>query len=128
MCCLTIPPTGGGPQGRHPHALLPRGAQILDEIFLGLLTELVADGSPVWDDGELSKLCLSFGGHQMVRSGKAPVDQKAMAMYLASRPFLECHVRRRLKAIGNVTVLRGHDGGRVDVDGGSQSRHWGAGG
>src|ERR1700694_5040923 len=60
----------GVPQGRHVHALLARGAQILDEFFPGLLDELVDDGAPVWDDGEMSKLYLSFGGHRMVRSGK----------------------------------------------------------
>src|ERR1700745_4074170 len=44
----------GVPQGRHAHALLARGAQILDEFFPGILDELVADGVPVWDGGELS--------------------------------------------------------------------------
>ena len=29
--------------------------------------------------------------------------------YLASRPFLESHVRRRVSAIGNLTILDGHD-------------------
>ena len=60
----------GVPQGRHVHVLLARGAQILDELFPGFLDELVADGAPVWDDGELSKLHLSFGGHEILRSGK----------------------------------------------------------
>jgi hypothetical protein len=32
-----------------------------------------------------------------------------MAMYMASRPFLECHVRRRPQAIGNVTIQGGQD-------------------
>ena len=98
----------GVPQGRHPHALLARGAQILDELFPGILNQLVADGAPVWDDGELSKLHFSFGGHRLVRSGKLP-DHKAMTAYMPSRPFLECHVRRRLRAIANVTILSGHD-------------------
>ena len=30
-------------------------------------------------------------------------------MYMPSRPFLECHVRRRLQAIGNVTIQGGQD-------------------
>ena len=97
----------GVPQGRHAHLLLPRGAQILDELFPGILNALVVDGAPVWDDGELAKLHLTFGGHEMVRSGKAAVDHKAMAMYVPSRPLLECHVRRRLQAMGNVTILDG---------------------
>lgn len=99
----------GVPQSRHVHVLLPRGAQILDELFPGFLKELVAHGAPVWDDGELSKLHLSFGGHEMVRSGKIASDAQAMALHMPSRPFLECHVRRRLTAIGNVTILDGHD-------------------
>ena len=37
----------GVPQGRHAHGLLPSGAQILDELFPGLLADLVADGVPV---------------------------------------------------------------------------------
>ena len=37
----------GVPQGRHAHVLLPRGAQILDELFPGLLAGLAAGGVPV---------------------------------------------------------------------------------
>jgi 2-polyprenyl-6-methoxyphenol hydroxylase-like FAD-dependent oxidoreductase len=99
----------GVPQGRHVHALLPRGAQILDEFFPGILDELVADGAPVWDDGEFSKFYLSYGGHEVVRSGKFVGYDKTLAMYMSSRPFLECHVRRRLKAMDNVTILGGKD-------------------
>jgi 2-polyprenyl-6-methoxyphenol hydroxylase-like FAD-dependent oxidoreductase len=32
----------GVPQGRHAHLLVPQGAQILDELFPGLLGDLVA--------------------------------------------------------------------------------------
>ena len=98
----------GVPQGRHVHVLLPSGAQILDELFPGILNELVAEGAPVWD-GEFSKFYLSYGGHEVVRSGKFAGDDKAVAMYMPSRPFLECHVRRRLQAIPNVTILGGQE-------------------
>ena len=99
----------GVPQGRHVHALLGRGAQILDELFPGILNELVADGAPVWDDADLSKLYLSLGGHEMLRSGKLAIDQNTMALYMPSRPLLECHVRRRLRRIRNVTIQGGQD-------------------
>jgi 2-polyprenyl-6-methoxyphenol hydroxylase-like FAD-dependent oxidoreductase len=99
----------GVPQGRHLHVLLARGGQILDELFPGLLKELVAEGAPVWDDGELSKLHLSFGGHDIVRRGTVAKEPKALAIHMPSRPFLECHVRRRLQAISNVTILGGHE-------------------
>ena len=99
----------GVPQGRHVHVLLARGAQILDELFPGLLKELVAAGAPVWDDGELSQLHLSFGGHEMLRSGKLASEPTALAVYLPSRPLLEYQVRQRLQAISNVTILGGHE-------------------
>jgi 2-polyprenyl-6-methoxyphenol hydroxylase-like FAD-dependent oxidoreductase len=99
----------GVPQGRHVHVLLARGAQILDELFPGFLSELVADGAPLWDGGELSQLHLSFGGHELLRSGKIALEPKALAVYMPSRPFLECHVRQRLQAMRNVTILGGHD-------------------
>jgi 2-polyprenyl-6-methoxyphenol hydroxylase-like FAD-dependent oxidoreductase len=98
----------GVPQGRHVHVLLARGAQILDQLFPGFLDELVANGAPVWDDGELSKLHLSFGGHDILRSGKVAKEPRALAIHMPSRPFLECHVRRRLQAMSNVTILSGH--------------------
>ena len=99
----------GVPQGRHPHALLARGAQTLADLFPGILDEVVADGAPVWDDGDLSRFYASFGGHLMLRSGKANLDHKANAGYQPSRPLLERHVRRRLQAIENVTIVDGHD-------------------
>ena len=100
----------GVPQGRHTHLLLPRGAQIVEELFPGILDELVADGTPVWNDADLSKFHLSVGGHEMLRSGKMlAIDPKAMAMYLPSRPLLEFHVRRRVQAMPNVTILGNHD-------------------
>jgi 2-polyprenyl-6-methoxyphenol hydroxylase-like FAD-dependent oxidoreductase len=97
----------GVPQGRHVHALLSRGAQVLDEFFPGLLDQLVAAGAPVWDDGELSRLYVSYSGHVLLRSGKIAGDTKAMPLYMPSRALLEREVRRRLQAIENVTI---HDG------------------
>jgi 2-polyprenyl-6-methoxyphenol hydroxylase-like FAD-dependent oxidoreductase len=99
----------GVPQGRHVHVLLARGAQILNELFPGFLNELIADGAPVWSDGELSKLHLSFGGHDILRSGKVTKEPTALAIHMPSRPFLECHVRRRVQAMRNVTILTGHE-------------------
>src|ERR1700684_791825 len=97
----------GLPQARHVHVLLARGAQILDELFPRFLDELVADGAPVWDDGQLSKLHLSFGGHDILRSGKIIDHPEALAVHMASRPLLEWHVRQRLQSISNVTIRDG---------------------
>jgi 2-polyprenyl-6-methoxyphenol hydroxylase-like FAD-dependent oxidoreductase len=117
-------PTGnaqrrGVPQGQHVHALWPRGSQVLDTLFPGLLTELVADGCTVWDDGDFSRCCFSFGGHQVVRSGRIPDFQPSDAGYFPSRPFLEGHCRRRVAAIPNVVLMDDHDvdGLTSDADG-----------
>ncbi len=97
----------GLPQARHAHALLARGSQILDELFPGLLDELVAAGTPVLDDGDLSKVFLS-PGHLFTRSGRVK-DSRSVATYFPSRPLLDFHVRRRLRALPNVAILDGHD-------------------
>jgi 2-polyprenyl-6-methoxyphenol hydroxylase-like FAD-dependent oxidoreductase len=109
----------GVPQGQHTHALWAVGSQILDTFFPGFLAELIADGCTVWDDGDLSRFCVSFGGHQFVRSGSFPDFQPSDAYYCPSRPFLEGHCRRRVFAIPNMALMDGHDvdGLTSDADG-----------
>jgi 2-polyprenyl-6-methoxyphenol hydroxylase-like FAD-dependent oxidoreductase len=97
------------PQGRHAHTLWPRGSQILDELFPGFLTDLLADGCLVWDDGDFSKTYMSVGGHRFVQSGTFRDFQPCDAVYAPSRPFLEDHVRQRIRAIGNITLMDGYD-------------------
>jgi 2-polyprenyl-6-methoxyphenol hydroxylase-like FAD-dependent oxidoreductase len=98
----------GVPQGRQPHALLARCAQILEELFPGFLDELVAGGAARWDDGDLSKLWGTFAGHRVLRSATLP-DPRSVVNYHPSRPFLEWNVRRRVRALPNVTIIEGHD-------------------
>ena len=98
----------GVSQGRHLHALLSRGSQALSELLPGVLDELAAAGANVIDDGDLSALCFRVGEHELNRSGKL-ADPASLVIHLASRPLLESHVRRRVRAIENVTVLDGHD-------------------
>lgn len=95
----------GVPQGRHLHGLLARGAQALEEMFPGYLDELVRDGARTFDGHDLSQLYYCLGGHTMVRTGAAP----SFTVYLASRPFLEHHVRDRVRTIPNVALLEDHD-------------------
>jgi 2-polyprenyl-6-methoxyphenol hydroxylase-like FAD-dependent oxidoreductase len=98
----------GVPQGRHAHVLLARCSQILAELFPGILVELVGEGVSVWSDGDLTRLCLSTAGHQVVRSGRVPNPQ-LMANYYPSRLLLESKVRQRVRALPNVTILDGHE-------------------
>lgn len=96
----------GVPQGRQIHAIQARGTQILDELFPGFMNELSAAGVDTWDNGDFSKLCVAVSGHHFVRSGRSP---KAPAISFPSRPLLEWHVRRRVRALSNVRILDGHD-------------------
>src|SRR5260370_34816619 len=74
----------GVPQGRHAHALLARGAQILDELFPGLLADLAAAGVPVLASPR--ELWFSAGGHLLCLDGDGGGEEPG---YLAIRPKLE---------------------------------------
>jgi 2-polyprenyl-6-methoxyphenol hydroxylase-like FAD-dependent oxidoreductase len=89
----------GVPQGRHAHLLLPRGAQILDGLFPGLLDDLVAGGAPVIRD--LGELRFSPGGHRLRLEGHPP----EAITYQASRPYLEGQVRARVRALPTVEIV-----------------------
>ena len=98
----------GIPQGRHLHSFLSRGCQLVGQFFPGILDELVDAGANVVDDGDLSRVCARIGPYQMNRSEKF-ADPAAMVFYLASRPFVEFHVRRRVAALANVNFLDRQD-------------------
>lgn len=98
----------GVPQGRHLHMMLSPGSSYLAELFPGLLDELAAAGAHVLDPTDPSLFYLRIGEHELCRSGKFTRTEQ-MILLLASRPLLEAHVRRRVLAIDNITLLDGHD-------------------
>ena len=102
----------GIPHGRQPHILVARAPQILDELFPGCMQELVDSGCLAWKDGDLSKWCVTFGGHRLASTGTIPQPEE-LVNYACTRPFLEWHVRRRLRELPNVTVLEGHNAGQL---------------
>ena len=91
----------GVPHGRHLHALAARGQQALDELFGGLTAELVAHGAPAGNLLTDARLYLS--GHRLRQ-----VDT-GLVLLCASRPFLEGHVRARVRALPNVRFLDRRD-------------------
>jgi 2-polyprenyl-6-methoxyphenol hydroxylase-like FAD-dependent oxidoreductase len=111
-------PTGttarrGVPQDRHLHLLLPAGTAALDALFPGLVDQLCADGARTGDADRI-RLCLNGYRLAPTRTGERVV--------FSSRPFLESHVRRRVREEPAVTVRDGvritglalaGDGGRV---------------
>jgi 2-polyprenyl-6-methoxyphenol hydroxylase-like FAD-dependent oxidoreductase len=97
----------GVPQGRHFHALLSKGSTTLGELFPGLLDELVTAGANVLDN-EPSRMYVRLGRHELDHLGGF-ADPASLVIYQPSRPFLESHVRRRVRALENVRILEGHD-------------------
>jgi 2-polyprenyl-6-methoxyphenol hydroxylase-like FAD-dependent oxidoreductase len=98
----------GVPQDRHLHNLFGRGTQVLAEFFPGLLDEMAAAGAVVVNDGDLSRTYARMGRYELKRSGRL-TDPSALTLCLASRPFVEFHVRRRVIALPNVLLVDGHD-------------------
>jgi 2-polyprenyl-6-methoxyphenol hydroxylase-like FAD-dependent oxidoreductase len=87
----------GIPHGRHVHALLARGQQALEELLPGLTAELVAHGAPAGDVLANARWYLS--GHRLRQA------HTGLVALCASRPFLEGHVRARVRALPNVEFL-----------------------
>jgi 2-polyprenyl-6-methoxyphenol hydroxylase-like FAD-dependent oxidoreductase len=98
----------GVPQDRHIHNFLGRGVQVLAELFPGILDEMGTAGAVVIDDGDLSRIYARMGRCELKSSGKV-ADPSSLTLCLASRPFVELYVRRRVAALPNVTILDGHD-------------------
>jgi 2-polyprenyl-6-methoxyphenol hydroxylase-like FAD-dependent oxidoreductase len=86
----------GVPQGRHLHALLSKGAEMLEGWFPGIGAEFEGDGAGVMDS--VGGLRWSWQGY--VR-GRFDIGQPSI---WATRPFIEHHVRRRLRELPNVSV------------------------
>jgi len=99
-----LPPAGqqrkGVPHGRHLHGLHPRGREILDGLFPGFTAEVTAAGAVCCDVLADAQWVLS--GHQLKQR------HAGLPALLASRPFLEGHVRERVFGLPNVRVLDGH--------------------
>jgi 2-polyprenyl-6-methoxyphenol hydroxylase-like FAD-dependent oxidoreductase len=93
----------GVPQGRHAHALLAGGAQRLENLFPGLLDELVASGAPTLSNFSHFHFCP--GGHSMWE-GERPLS---MTLYQPSRPHLERIVAERVRALSNVKIIENCD-------------------
>lgn len=87
----------GVPQGHHVHALGARGAEILTEIFPGIMEDLEADGAGFVDPG--SNICWYQAGGWV-----APFTSDANFL-CATRPLIEHHTRRRLSEIESVEIL-----------------------
>lgn len=89
----------GVPQGRHLHALLAQGQELLEHYFPGLSDELTESGAPrmTW----CRDTCYYTAGGWLKRFDSGIVTN------VITRPDLEWRVRRRLAANGKVHFLTG---------------------
>ncbi len=94
----------GVPQGRHHHALQPRGAAVLEELFPGFTADAVQAGA---SSGDVLAHCRWMLSGYRLRQAKGGV-----LGLIASRPFLEGQVRARVEALPGVTFVE-----RADIAG-----------
>ncbi len=101
----SLPPIGenrkGVPQDRHTHALLLRGAEILEGLFPGLIADLMDRGVPVIKCPERELIWFDGGGYH---AGFANRDDRTRTLGV-SRPLLEGYVRQRVLALPNVQAI-----------------------
>jgi 2-polyprenyl-6-methoxyphenol hydroxylase-like FAD-dependent oxidoreductase len=90
------------PQDRHLHLLMARGATEFENLFPGLLDEMVAAGVPILKN---RPDCIHFGaaGHVL---GTGHTLRDEFTAYVPSRPHLEWQLRRRVRDIDNVEIAR----------------------
>ena len=100
-----FPPMGenrkGVPQGRHLHVLLLRGSKILEEMFPGLIADLMARGAPFLDRPEKELIWFDGGGYH----ARFTNEDGRLGALAVSRPLLEGYVRQRLLALPNVRAI-----------------------
>jgi 2-polyprenyl-6-methoxyphenol hydroxylase-like FAD-dependent oxidoreductase len=90
----------GVPQGSHGHALLKSGKEMLEELFPGIIDELINDGSVTSDFA--SELSWYHHGSWKTKF------HAGISLIQQSRPFLEWHIQRRLELIPNISYLYGY--------------------
>lgn len=104
----------GQPQVRHPHTVLANGLNVLTRYFPDLPDALRKGGASITDVGTAIRWHVSGGYRRQFKSG--------VYFALASRPFLEWEVRRRVLSLPNVSavdrstvtaLLSSGEGGRV---------------
>jgi 2-polyprenyl-6-methoxyphenol hydroxylase-like FAD-dependent oxidoreductase len=84
------------PQGRHAHALQFGGQEALERLLPGYQDEAVVAGAPPRVDAEVVRF--RFGGHRL---RQVSIGTDAV---FSSRAFLEGLIRRRINALGNVSI------------------------
>lgn len=103
----------GVPQARHAHTLMPQGQAVLEQLFPGLVAELMGNGAvPV--DIEKEVAFFHAGGW------RTPQQMGRELSISCSRPMLEHAVYQRVAALPNVTFMRGYQAMGLTTDASGQ--------
>jgi 2-polyprenyl-6-methoxyphenol hydroxylase-like FAD-dependent oxidoreductase len=98
----------GVPQGRHLHTLHAHGRELLDELFPGFTADAVQAGAVTADT--LGSCRIHVSGQHLCQA------DIGLPLLGASRPFLEGHVRQRVKALPSVRFLENSDAVGLVID------------
>ncbi|MFF4948657.1 NAD(P)/FAD-dependent oxidoreductase [Streptomyces chattanoogensis] len=90
----------GVPQARHPHVLLARSQQIVEELFPGIEGDFHGLNVPVFDFGLSSKMLFA--------AGFAPPVPTGIICRSVSRPRLEAVLRDRVRRLAAVQYQAGY--------------------
>ncbi|GAB4423709.1 MAG: FAD-binding monooxygenase [Anaerolineae bacterium] len=91
----------GVPQGRHTHALLAQGRQVMEDFFPGLTQQLVEQGALLSDTLAEARRFIGGGHYCQTQTG--------LLGLMVSRPLLEAQIRSRVLALPNVQALENCD-------------------
>ena len=98
-----LPPPGQDrkavPQGKHVHALLPGGLAAIEQLLPGFQAEVIAGGAVRCDSMQDIRFVAS--GHEINREAASATN------VLASRSYIEGHIRRRVLGLPNVALIDG---------------------
>lgn len=97
------------PQSSQGHVLLKRGEEILEELFPGIIAEMVREGSTRSDFA--GNITWFHHGSQKIKY------ESDVTIVQQSRPFLESHVNRRLNQYTNIKFFRGFKAKGLIVNG-----------
>ncbi len=87
------------PQGRHCHALIARGQEAFESLLPGITEEMIDAGAPTY--APYADARFEVAGHRLARAALG------ITAVTASRPFIEGHVRRRIRELSNVKLREG---------------------
>jgi 2-polyprenyl-6-methoxyphenol hydroxylase-like FAD-dependent oxidoreductase len=99
----------GVPQAAHAHSLLPYGQLVLEELFPGIVDELLAAGAQVIDDN------LDTGYYDGTVWRK-PASKSSRPTVACSRPLLEGFLVRKIREVPQIEIYQGYEAAEIITD------------